>query len=236
MADPLALLSWGAAGWGDELTIGAVMTMGMAFAALPLGIALGLCFAFASASPNGPIASIVISFSRLLRSLPELLTLLLIFTGGQRALNLLAPLFGERYLEFDPFLNGVIALALIFGAFSGEVFLGCYRALPASMMEAAASLGLPLRITLRLIILPEMFRLAAPGLNNLWVSLIKQTSLVSVVGYGGFVKSGYIAASSTSQHVFFFGVICAGYLIMNLLSQPLIEALFRAFSGKRGKV
>ena len=130
------------------------------------------------------------------------------------------------------FWSGVIALSVVFAAYASEVFLGSLRALRASHLQAAAALALGPVVTLRFITLPEIFRLSAPGLSNLWLLLLKQTSLVSVIGYDDLLHYGYVAASSTGERIFFYGVVFVVYLLLCAAGSPLFEQLVRAVSAK----
>lgn len=197
----------------------------MALTAAPLGIGLGLLIAFAKLSGRWTPRLCGVFLSGLMRGLPELLTLLLILVFGQRLLSQLTSVLGAGFIDLSPFFVGVAALSLVFGAYAGEVFLGSFRAIPVSHREAASALSLPPLVALRFVILPELFRLSRPGLTNLWVHLLKQTSLASVIGYHDFLRSGYIAASSTAEHIFFYAVVCCGYLVINLLTAPVFALL-----------
>jgi polar amino acid transport system permease protein len=220
MPDP-GLLAPGPSGWGDELLWGAAGTLALALTALPFGLLGGLLLAFAKASPERAFRVLATALGTVFRGLPELLTILLVYILGQRALNAAAAAAGFDEANLGLFGSGVVALAVVFAAYAGEVFYGCLRALEHGSLEAARALALGRYARLRFVVLPELFRLAAPGLTNLWVSLLKQTSLVSVIGFDELARAGYIAATGSGERIFFYAVICAVYFIVCRTSERL---------------
>jgi polar amino acid transport system permease protein len=213
MPDFLTLVSFGPRGWGDELLRGAGLTLGLAVATLPLGVTLGLLLAFAKDSREPSLRVFGHAVTTLFRGVPELLTLFLVYFGGQRAIREAAAVFGyETNWQINGFLAGVIALGVVFGAYSSEVFLSALKVLSRGSVEAARALGLGRWHSFRFVIAPELFRLALPGLSNVVLSLIKQTALVAVISYEELLRTTAIAAGSTHQPVFFFAVACLLYL------------------------
>jgi polar amino acid transport system permease protein len=228
-----SLLSFGAGGWGDELFHGALHTIGLAFTAVPIGLAGGLLLGFARAAQEPTLRLAANLLSSVFRGLPELLTILLVYFLGQRLLNAAVAFAGGGIAQdISIFWAGVVALSMVFAAYASEVFLGSLKALRSSHLQAAAALGLGPIVTLRFITLPEIFRLSAPGLSNLWLSLLKQTSLMSVIGYDDLLHSGYIAASSTGERIFFYAVVFVLYLLLCAAGAPLFERLIYAASAK----
>lgn len=229
----LSLLSFGAGGWGDELFYGVLNTIGLAVTALPIGLAGGLVLGLARGAQEPTLRLAANLLSSVFRGLPELLTILLVYFLGQRILNAAVDFAGgESARDVSIFWAGVAALSIVFAAYASEVFLGSLKALQASHLQAAAALALGPVVTLRFITLPEIFRLSAPGLSNLWLSLLKQTSLMSVIGFGDLLRSGYVAASSTGERIFFYAVVFALYLLLCSAGAPLFEGLIRSASAK----
>jgi polar amino acid transport system permease protein len=208
-------------------------TIGLAFTAIPFGLAAGLLLGFARAAHEPTLRLAANLISSLLRGLPELLTILLVYFMGQRLLNeAVALVGGGTPQDISIFWSGVAALGIVFAAYSSEVFLGSLKALKASHLQAAAALGLGPFVTLRFVTLQEVFRLSAPGLSNLWLSLLKQTSLLSVIGYSDLLRSGYVAASSTGERIFFYAVVFALYLLLCAAGARLFEWLIQSASAK----
>jgi len=218
----LSLLSFGPEGWGDEIAAGVLVTVGLAVATLPFGLALGFVLALARRSGAWFWRDGAAVFTTVFRGLPELLTLFLVYVGFER---LLQGLFGEVML--NPFLAGMIALGFVFGAFSSEVFLAAFNGIGKGQFEGAAALGLRHGAAYRLVILPQLVRLALPGLSNLWLILLKDTSLVSVIGISDIMRNATIAARVAKEPFLFFGTALLLYLALSIVSSFGIRAVER---------
>lgn len=229
----MELLVFGSRGWGDELALGALHTVVLAVTALPLGIFLGLLIAFSRHSADPGLRRAGNLLSTLFRGMPELLTILLAYILGQRLLDAASAAAGlQAAVDVSVFGAGVAALALVFAAYASEVFLGALQAMSGSLLQAAAALGMGPWVTLRFVTLPELFRLSAPGLSNLWLSLLKHTSLVSVVGYSDLMHYGQIAASSTGERLFFYTAVFGVYLMLCSVAGPLFERTIARISAR----
>jgi polar amino acid transport system permease protein len=224
MLEALSVLQFGSGGWGDELARGLAMTLLLAGAAGPVGLLAGLLLAFAGHSRHPLLNEPAAAFAGVFRGMPELLTLFLVYFGGQRLLNLATGFLGaQEEIEFSSFLAGVTTLALVFAAYASEVFLGILRTLDRSYLEAARALAIGPWPRLRFILLPELFRLGLPGLSNLWLSILKQSALVSVISGSELMRAGYLAGSSTGRYILFFGVVCLVYIAVTMASEALIQ-------------
>ena len=139
----------------------------------------------------------------------------LVYFGGQQVIRELAAELGvARPWPMNGFVAGVIALSVVFAAYSSEVFLGALKVLSRGSVEAARALGLGRWHSFRFVLAPELFRLALPGLSNVVLSLVKQTALVAVISYEELLRATAIAAGSTHQPLFFYAVACLLYLAL----------------------
>ena len=227
MADLLRLLSYGDSGWGDELLAGAWLTIRLALATLPLGLALGLAVALARRSRSRALRGAGETFATVFRGLPELLTLFIVFYGGQRLLQAVVALVSDAPVTANAFVSGMIALGLVFAAYASEVFAAAFNGIPKGQWEGAAAIGLHRAQTLRLVILPQLVRLALPGLANLWLVLLKDTSLVSVIALNDLLRMTSVAVGSTKQPFFFYLVACLIYLLFSVVSSLGVIAIER---------
>jgi polar amino acid transport system permease protein len=218
MNEALGLLSYGPDGWGDELVRGTIVTVTLAAATLPLGLVIGFFVALGKNSSEPTIRMAANIYPTIFRGLPELLTLFLIYYGGQIALSQLTLMLFGRAMEVNSFVAGMFALALVFSSYSSEVFLSAFRGIPIGQYEGAKALGLSRAATMRLVILPQLIRLALPGLSNLWLILLKDTALVSVIGLSDILRNTQIAVGVTKQPFFFFGIACLIYLVLSMIS------------------
>lgn len=226
MLDLLELLSFGPNGWGDEILQGALLTIELALVTLPVGIAIGLAVAVAKDSRSRALRAVGDLYTTVFRGLPELLTLFIVYYGGQMLLTRLAGYVVEgAHIEVNQFVAGVVALGLVLGAFSSEVLLAAIRAVPKGQKEAASALGLSGWNTFRLVTFPQLWRVALPGLSNNWMVLLKDTSLVSVIAISDLMRQTSIAVGVTKQPFFFYLVACLIYLVFSGLSSIVFTAL-----------
>jgi polar amino acid transport system permease protein len=223
----LDLLQFGPDGWGDEILAGAGLTLRLALTTLPFGLVLGFLVALARNSDRRWLVTLGNTFTTVFRGLPELLTLFIVYYGGQTLLQSIVNLVSETYVEVSSFVAGFIALGLVFAAYSSEVFLGAFHGIGRGQYEGAHALGLRPFSTMRLVILPQLLRLALPGLANLWMVLLKDTSLVSVIALNDLLRQTSVAVGATKEPFFFYAVACLIYLIMSIVSSIGIFAIER---------
>ena len=182
------------------------MVLTVEVALLSLLIALLLGIAAASARLSKSIISRTISgvYTTIIRGIPDLVLLTLIFFGGQIMVNNLGKSMGWGYIDISPFIAGVLTLGFIFGAYMGETFRGAILAVPRGEIEAGYAYGMrPLQVFVR-ITLPAMVRHALPGFGNNWLVLVKSTALVSVIGLQDMVYNAGAAGGSTRQPFSFY--------------------------------
>ncbi|MFJ4142020.1 ABC transporter permease [Pseudomonas sp. NPDC089734] len=205
-------------GFGPALAAGALMTVQLALSALCLGLVLGLLGALAKTSSYKPLQWLGGTYSTLVRGIPELLWVLLIYFGTVNGMRALGELLGIPGLELNAFAAGVIALGLCFGAYATEVFRGAILAIPKGHREAGLALGLSRSRILFKLILPQMWRIALPGLGNLFMILMKDTALVSVIGLEEIMRHSQIAVSVTKEAFLFYLVAAFMYLGLTILA------------------
>lgn len=230
----VALLAFGPEGWGDELASGLLVTISLALATLPLGLATGFAVALAKQSPERSLRMAADIYTTIFRGLPELLTLFLVFYGAQLGLQRLVTWFDPKAsIEINAFVAGMVALGVVFSSYASEVFLSAFRAIPQGQYEAGYAVGLTKWQTLRLIVLPQLVRIALPGLTNLWMILVKDTALVSVIGLSDIIRQAGIAARVTREAFLFFGVACLIYLGLAMLSSVAFIFIERWAGAKK---
>jgi octopine/nopaline transport system permease protein len=222
----LELFAWGETGWGDQLFFGAIVTVEVAFASYAFGLVLGLAGAVARLSRSRFVSLPAFGYSIVFRGVPELLIISLIYFGGSLAIRaVLAPFGFRRYVEFDPFLSGFLALGLVIGAYVTELFRGAILSVSSGQGDAARALGLGRFPSFFLIILPQAFRIALPGLSNLWMTNLKNTALLSVIGLVDMVRVAYLGAASTRSPLPFLTAVAIGYLVLTYFSQIVLSRL-----------
>ena len=214
-------------GFGPALAAGTLMTIQLALCALALGLALGLLGALAKTSPNKFLQWLGGTYSTIVRGVPELLWVLLIYFGTVNLMRELGTLLGNPELELNAFAAGVIALGLCFGAYATEVFRGALLAIPRGHREAGQALGMSRPRIFWRIILPQMWRIALPGLGNLFMILMKDTALVSVIGLEEIMRRSQIAVTATKEPFTFFLVAAFIYLGLTVIAMTAMHFLER---------
>ena len=222
----LELFSFGEAGWGDQLLQGLLVTIQLALTALPVGLLLGFAAAGASLSPYRWLRAIGTGYTTIMRGLPELLTLFVVYNGLGLLLNSIVSSWNpDARVELSSFVAGVIALGLVFGAFAGEVLRGAFQSLNKGQMEAGKAVGMrPTQVFFR-IMLPQVWRFALPGLGNLWINLLKDTALVSVIALDDLMRMTQVAVRATKQPFTFFLAACLIYWALCVISEIVLARL-----------
>ena len=217
--DWLNYLSFSDGGWGDELLSGLGVTLSLAVATLPVGVLLGLLVAAITIFGRPVPRAMAVTFTTTIRGLPELLTLFIIYHGVGLGINSLLKWYSPQsgYFELSPFLAGVLALGMVFGGYASEVLRGAWQALDHGQLEAAQALGVRRFTIFRLIELPQMLRLALPGLGNLWINLLKDTALVSVIALNDLMRMANVAVGTTKKPFVFFLTVCLIYWAICIL-------------------
>lgn len=205
-------------------------TLSVAAASLAIACLFGLLGAVAKLSESRVLRGAAGVYTTLIRGLPELVLMLLIFYGGQVAINTLADRMGAGYIDVNPFLAGTITLGFIFGAYLTETFRGAILAIPRGQIEAGHAFGLKGREVLLRITMPQMIRHAIPGFANNWLVMVKATALISIIGLDDMVHRANLASSATNQPFTFYAAIALIYLAVTTISILALHLLEKRFS------
>ncbi|RML21946.1 Amino acid ABC transporter permease, partial [Pseudomonas syringae pv. maculicola] len=178
----LGLSAFSLKGFGPLLLEGTWMTIKLAVLSLALSILLGLVGASAKLSSSALLRVPAQIYTTLIRGIPDLVLMLLIFYSLQTWLTMLTDAMEWEYIEINPFGAGVISLGFIYGAYFTETFRGAILSVPRGQVEAATAYGLKRGQRFRYVVFPQMMRYALPGIGNNWQVLLKATALVSIIG------------------------------------------------------
>lgn len=204
------------------------MTVALASASLAGGLLLAVVVAAARMSRARPLRAAARAYTTAVRGVPELLVVLIVYFGASAAIGHVAAFFGgSGFFDLNPFLAGATALSLTFGAYAAEVLRGAFLSVSKGQLEAAQALGLTRAVAFRHVLLPQVWRAALPGLGNLFLVLLKDTSLVSVVGLDELMRKSAMAVSYTQQPFTFYFAAALLYLAMTAVSMGAIQALER---------
>jgi len=230
MNELFGLLAIGPDGWGDELLAGLQITLALALATAPIGLAGGFFLALARRSESVVHRAPATAFTTIFKGLPELITLFIVYYGVSLLLAWFVGLFTDQNVELSAFLAGMIALGAVSASFASEVFMAALSSVPKGQYEAAHALGLSRVQTVRKIILPQLIKVALPGLGNLWLVLLKDTALVSVIALPDLLRRTSIAVGSTKEPFFFYLVAILLYFTISMISMGIFALLERHYA------
>ncbi|RXJ73905.1 ABC transporter [Veronia nyctiphanis] len=237
-------------GYEWSILQGAWITLKVALLSLALAVMLGMAGALAKLSENRVARSIATFYTTVIRGIPDLVLMMLIFYGGQILLNSSLYSINESineyftsndpkhewtsylpdYVDVSPFIAGVLTIGFIFGAYMAETFRGAILAVDNGQLEAAKAYGMSKVLAFRRILLPQMIRHALPGFGNNWLVLLKTTALVSIIGLNDMVRMGTLAAGSTQKPFTFYFAIALLFLLFTALSTAGLKWMERKFS------
>ena len=222
-------------GYGAIILVGTLATIKLALLSMLLAVTLGLIGASAKLSNQRLLRILATSYTTLIRSVPDLVIMLLLFYSLQILLNVFTEWLQLTQIDLNPFLAGVFTLGFIYGAYFTETFRGAFQSVPAGQLEAAIAYGMSPRQVFLRILFPQMMRFALPGIGNNWQVLIKATALVSIIGLIDIVKVTQDAGKHSMQLFFYSLVGALIYLSITTVSNGVLIWLERRYSaGVRG--
>ncbi|NAX19053.1 MULTISPECIES: ABC transporter permease [unclassified Vibrio] len=237
-------------GYEASILKGAVLTIEVAVLSLLLAMLLGMLGALAKLAPYRWARAIATLYTTIIRGIPDLVLMMLIFFGGQILLNNSLYSINEwlnnwfmasdpshewtaylpDYIDVSPFIAGILTIGFIFGAYMAETFRGAIMAVDKGEMEAAKAYGMSSTLAFRRILLPQMVRHALPGFGNNWLVLLKTTALVSIIGLEDMVRVSSLAAGSTKTPFTFYMAVSVIFLFFTSVSTGLLKLVERKFS------
>ena len=218
-------------GFLPTILAGMLITLTVGVASLVIALLFGFVGAAAKLSKSRLLSGAATVYTTVIRGVPDLVLMLLIFYGGQTLVNDLAPKLGYNdAIDINPFIAGVMTIGFIFGAYLTETFRGAMMAIPAGQREAAIAYGMSHLQVFTRITLPQMIRFAIPGFQNNWLVLVKSTALVSVIGLDDMMFRAGLAAGATREPFTFYAAVAVLYLIITTVSILLLNALNKRYS------
>lgn len=210
---------------------GAGLTVLVSLASLLVAVALGFVGALAKLSRHRLAVALASLYTTLVRGIPDLVMMLLVFYGGTIGLNALLEAMGSTaVVDIEPFTAGVLTIGFIYGAYMTETFRGAILAIPKGQAEAARAFGMGGFKVFYRITLPQMVRYALPGFTNNWLVLIKTTALISLIGLQEMTYIAKQASAATRSPFVFFLFTAALFLIYTSASLWALRRLGERFS------
>lgn len=218
-------------GYGPSIFEGTVLTLEVSLSALMIAMVLGIIGALSKLSHSSVLRTAAQIYTTVIRGVPDLVLMLLVYFGGQVLINQIGPLVGyDEYIDINPFIAGVSTIGFIFGAYMTETFRGAILAVNRGQLEAGYAYGMSEGLVFRRIMLPQMVRHALPGFGNNWLVLIKTTALVSIIGLDDMVRKAAMAAGATRMPFTFYVVVALNYLIITTVSIYILKYLENRYS------
>lgn len=220
----LSLLSYGDQGWGDELIKGAYLSLGISISAYLIGMVIGLIGAIAKVSKSRLAVSLAGIYTTVIRSVPDILIIFLVYyTATDAVRSFLAWMGLASNFQLNGFEAAALSLGVVQGGYTTEVLRGAIVSVARGQSEAAFAVGLTRRQTFFLVVLPQMFPLALPGLGNLWLVVLKESSLISLIGLTELVLAGKMAAGATRHYLLFYCAVGLVFLAMSAISTVILH-------------
>ena len=219
-------LVFGDLGWGDEFLFAAFMTIIVSISSMGLGIFIAIFTAWAKLSYSKFLSFIANFYTTVIRGIPELLVIYLIFFGGSALVMKLAKTFGyDGYVELNALTISIVAIGIISATYSSEVLRAAYLSIDKGQGEAARTLGLSRMQIFLKILTPQILRHAIPGIGNVWQVTLKDTSLISVTGLVEIMRQTRIASNVEHSPLTFCITAAALYLFLTTFSSKFFNYL-----------
>lgn len=229
----LEVLAFSPPGWGGTLIHGLGMTLKIAFGAYFLGLLIGLCGALGKIYGGATVKWALEIYTTIIRAVPELVLILLLYYAGTDLLNRVLEWFGYERVDISGLVAGICVLGVVQGAYSIEVIRGAILSVSEGQIEAAKASGMSWTLMHRRIIIPLAVPLALPGLANLWLIVTKDTALLAVVGFSELALATKQAAGGTKEYLLFYIAAALLYLIVSLTSNVIFKTIERHY--RRGQ-
>ena len=213
--------------WGPNFLRGLTATLQIAFGAYLLGLTIGVLGALGKIYGGSLLKLVLEIYTTLIRAVPELVLILLLYFAGTSLLNYILESLGYKPVDISGVAAGVAVLGLVQGAYATEIIRGALLAVPKGETEAAVAFGMSKIKTFRRITVPAMIPLALPGLANLWMIVTKDTALLAVVGFEEFALVTKQAAGKSRLFIEAFTVAAFLYLCITLISNYIFKLLER---------
>ncbi len=224
-------LVFGDAGWGDEFLIATIMTLLVSIMSMGLGLCLAILTVWAKLIKNKITGFIANFYTTVIRGVPELLVIYLIFFGGNSLVMKIAKIFGYNgYIELNAFTIATIAIAIISATYSSEVLRAAYLSISNGQIEAARALGMNKFSIFLKVIGPQVIRHALPGIGNVWQITLKDTSLISVTGLVEIMRQSRISSNVEHSPLTFLITAAVLYLCLTTFSGKVFKYLEFNFS------
>lgn len=189
------------------------ITIGVTIVALLVGFVFGVVMGLLYVYGSRPVAAAAAGYSVVVRAVPVVVIIFILFFVISQFVNL------------PPFWAGSLALGFASGAYQTEIFRGAIQSVPSGQMTAARAIGMSRWLAIRTIILPQAIRLAIPSWGNEATLVLKDSTLVFVVGVPEILRRAQYVSARTLQPFVAFAAAALLYLLMTLLTTQILRWL-----------
>jgi His/Glu/Gln/Arg/opine family amino acid ABC transporter permease subunit len=216
----VATYDWGLAwGYRSQFLHGALTALEVSAVALILSVFVGLLLALARMS-RSPLTWAAAFYVNVFRGMPALVTVLWVYFGLSIFIN----------VNFTVFQAGVIALTLLYGAFISEIYRAALEAIPRGQREAGMALGLGRTRTFVQVILPQATKIAIPNIGSMFIGMVKDTSVFTVIGLLEITRVAQQANSLYYQYFVFYTAAAALYVVIAFVLDFLFRGIERVLT------
>ncbi|MGL4286109.1 MAG: ABC transporter permease [Phreatobacter sp.] len=206
-------------GFVQQLGLGALVTIQVAVLAYLLALLIGTLFALATLKRRLVLGTIWQIYASIFTGVPSLLVAFLFYYAGSGMIGSLFGFAGLRVkVEVSPFMAAVVALGLVYGAYLADLIRSAILNVPPGQFEAAKVLRIPRLSTWIRVILPQVLRLALPGMTNMWIVVLKDTALISLIGLKEIMAYARLASGVTKEPFVYYMLASAFFLGMTGLT------------------
>ena len=214
------LEGWQQGGLAGLIGTGITVTIYTTLVAFAIALVIGLLAGLGRVNTNVVIRNVAITYIEFIRGVP---TLVLIFTVALVIVPEVSNRLGIPNQSITPSTRGIIALAIIYGAFLAEIFRAGIESVPHGQTEAARSLGLNGRQAMRYVVLPQAVRNVLPALGNDFIAMLKDSSLISVLAVRDITQMARLHSGSTFRFRETYLVLTFLYLTMTIALSLLLR-------------
>jgi His/Glu/Gln/Arg/opine family amino acid ABC transporter permease subunit len=206
-------------GFVQQLGTGALVTIQVAVLAYLLALVIGTLFALATLKRRLLTSIVWQTYASIFTGVPSLLVAFLFYYGGSDMISSLFLVVGLHVsIDVSPFMAAVAALGMVYGAYLADLIRSAILNVPPGQFEAAKVLLIPRIAAWALVILPQVLRLALPGMTNMWIVVLKDTALISLIGLKEVMAYAKLASGVTKEPFIYYLLASAFFLGMTALT------------------
>jgi len=194
------------------------VTVSVTMIALIMGCCIGALMAVMRVYGGGVARNIALCYSMVVRAVPVVVIIFILY------------FVISEFIDLSPFMSGAVALGFASGAYQTEIFRGAILSIPQGQMVAARGIGMGRAKAIRCIIMPQALRVAIPSLINEVSLVLKDSSLVFVIGVPELLRRAQYASASTMEPLLAFGTAACFYILMTFTLTKFLEAVEKRFS------